>query len=396
VRIDLTENGPATELELDGTTGIGLAGCELVEAHPVPGGSRWLVAPGSKVGVIAIGNVQVRVAPKVPMDRVLFLLQYGIRRIRWNDAPVDVEHAPDLLTAVVEAFERTTRTALLRGLLQGYRVIDESTVVVRGRIRESDQLRRRFALPLPVEVRYDDFTVDTVENRWLRAATRIALRLPGLSEGLRRRLARLDLLLAEVTPLRRRAELDKWHPNRLNARLHDALRLAEVIVDGSSFEPRGGGLAVTGFWIDMAGVFEDFVCAAIGARLREHGGRVATQDPWYLDRAGEVRMKPDLVWYRDNGPAAVIDAKYKAEKPAGFPDADLYQMLAYCTALALPAGHLVYAKGNEAGRVHSVRGSDVTIHAHALDLAAPPTALMAQVVALADLIAKAAIPAALP
>ena len=41
--------------------------------------------------------------------------------------------------------------------------------------------------------------------------------------------------------------------------------------------------------------------------------------------------------------SAVINAKYKAEKGAGFPNAALYQMLAYCTALRLPVGHLVYA-----------------------------------------------------
>jgi len=46
----------------------------------------------------------------------------------------------------------------------------------------------------------------------------------------------------------------------------------------------------------------------------------------------------------------VIDAEDKAEKPGGFPDAGLHQMLAHCTALRLPLGHLGYAKGNEAGR----------------------------------------------
>ena len=33
----------------------------------------------------------------------------------------------------------------------------------------------------------------------------------------------------------------------------------------------------------------------------------------------------------------MIDAKYKAEKPAGYPNADLYQLLAYCTVLGLTA-----------------------------------------------------------
>ena len=102
-------------------------------------------------------------------------------------------------------------------------------------------------------------------------------------------------------------------------------------------------------------------------------------------------MKPDLVWYLDGEPAAVIDAKYKAEKPAGFPDADLYQMLAYCTALELADGHLVYAKGNAAEVRHEVRHAGVTIHAHTVDLDTPPAELLAQVVKLAGRIAKTSV-----
>ena len=87
---------------------------------------------------------------------------------------------------------------------------------------------------------------------------------------------------------------------------------------------------------------------------------------------------------------AVVDAKYKAERPGGFPDADLYQMLAYCTALRLRVGHLVYAKGNEPRRAHHIQGTDVTIHAHALDLDQPPAGLLAALDALAQTIADAA------
>ena len=64
---------------------------------------------------------------------------------------------------------------------------------------------------------------------------------------------------------------------------------------------------------------------------------------YYLDQAGQVPLRPDIVWKIGGTTAAVIDAKYKAEKPAGYPNADLYQLLAYCTILGLPVGHLVYA-----------------------------------------------------
>jgi 5-methylcytosine-specific restriction enzyme subunit McrC len=128
----------------------------------------------------------------------------------------------------------------------------------------------------------------------------------------------------------------------------------------------------------MAKVFEDFVTAALATELQRIGGRCRSQDRHHLDVDSRVAIRPDLVWYLDGTPAAVIDAKYKAEKPAGFPDADLYQLLAYCTALDLSVGHLVYAKGYEPEMSHQVRNAEITIRAHALDLSQPLAVLLDQ------------------
>ena len=87
-----------------------------------------------------------------------------------------------------------------KGLLQGYRTVEEALPVLRGRIRTEEQLRRRFGLPVPVEVRYDDYSTDTDENRLLRAATERLLRLPNLTVEVRVRLHRLLHRLADVTP----------------------------------------------------------------------------------------------------------------------------------------------------------------------------------------------------
>jgi hypothetical protein len=126
-----------------------------------------------------------------------------------------VQQAPDLLSAVVEAFTRVTERALLPGLVQGYRQYEAALPVVRGRIREADQIRRGYSVMVPVEVRYDDFTVDTPENRLLRAALIRALRLPGLPRPLRHRLLRLDVRLADVTAVRTPGLLEPLRPTRL-------------------------------------------------------------------------------------------------------------------------------------------------------------------------------------
>jgi 5-methylcytosine-specific restriction enzyme subunit McrC len=144
-------------------------------------------------------------------------------------------------------------------------------------------------------------------------------------------------------------------------------------------------------------VFEDFVTVALcEALVTADGGRVDGQDPHLFDEAGRVRVLPDIVWKTGGTAVAVADAKYKAEKPAGYPNADLYQLLAYCTVLGLRYGHLIYAKGGQQPARHVVRQSGIEIICHAVDLDAGSDVLLAQMSALADRIASAAAHAASP
>jgi 5-methylcytosine-specific restriction enzyme subunit McrC len=54
-------------------------------------------------------------------------------------------------------------------------------------------------------------------------------------------------------------------------------------------------------------------------------------------------------------------------------------MLAYCTALGVSHGHLVYARGNQRPAHYTVRNSAVEIICHVLDLGQSPSALLVQV-----------------
>lgn len=127
---------------------------------------------------------------------------------------------------------------------------------------------------------------------------------------------------------------------------------------------------------------------AVAERLHTgYGGAAHRQFPWHLDESSAVSIRPDLVWKVRGAPAAVLDAKYKRENPQGHPKADLYQMLAYCTALGLPRGHLIYAKGNAEPATHAVRRTGVEIVCHALDLTRPPQRLLDQIAELAGQLA---------
>ncbi|MGW2696130.1 McrC family protein [Streptomyces sp. NPDC001296] len=390
--VELIEHAPAVSLALPDGIGRALAAGEIVDAAPDPyTPGRWSLRAGSKVGAVAVAVTgggepfTVRVRPKVPIARLFFLLGYSLDpQGAWRDGDVEVAEHRDLLPALAHAVERQVDRALRQGLLQGYRATEETALVVRGRIREAEQIRRRFGATLPVEVAYDEFTTDIAENRILRTAVERLLRLPGVPRDARRRLLHQRSRLADVTAIVRGQTMPDWQPTRLNARYHHALHLARAVLDGTSAEHAPGRLRIDGFLLDMNKLFEDFVTIALRDSVRDLGHTARFQDPHHLDDAAVIRMKPDLVLYGPDGtPCAVADAKYKAEKWGGFPDADLYQMLAYCTALGLREGHLVYAKGNASHAAHRVRHAGIVIHQHALDLDQDPAGLLAEIAQVA-------------
>ncbi|MAS56860.1 MAG: restriction endonuclease [Pimelobacter sp.] len=389
-RLTLTEGDPAVPFALSDTEAAALGTAELAIISRTPGSAEWLVAAGTKVGVARVGDLQVSIRPKIAIDRLVFLMGYATKPTFWRNHSVLLDVASELPEALAHAFTRLASKAIEQGLLQGYKTVDESLAVVRGRIRVRDQISRHYGVGLPLEVTYDDFTTDIAENQILLAAATRLLHMPGITKPVRHSLQRLRLQMTGVSVLQRGAVLPTWVPSRLNARYQAPLHLAELILAGDSFEQRVGDLQVSGFVFDMWKLYEDFVSIALREALAPYGGTAALQHRMHLDVARNVEMRPDFLWTGRDGHRIVVDAKYKAERPAGFPQADLYQLLAYCTVLGLPEGHLVYAKGNEADVAHEIQGAGVTVHCHTLDLSQSPSVLLSQVRVLADRLGAAA------
>ncbi|WP_162642053.1 McrC family protein [Streptosporangium sp. 'caverna'] len=393
--IELTEGALPVECELTTEQVAALVTARAVRVGPGPRAGLWKVRDNGYVGAAVIGGVEVRITPKTPVDRVFFLLGYARRPRGWRQEEVNAGEHAELLPALAHAYAMAADRALRQGVLQGYLEMEEALPVIRGRIREADQLRRRYGLPLPVEVRYDDYTVDIAENRLLLAASARLLRLPGLAVQTRKTLRHVIARLAGVTALVPGRPLPAWLSSRINTRYHTALGLAELVLRGASYElDDGTAVRVNGLLVEMWRVFEDFVTVALTEALRPHGGRSELQDKrHHLDHGQRVLLKPDLVRYVvDAGgkeiPAAVVDSKYKISAGPGGHGADLYQMLAYCTALGLERGHLVYAKGEAEPYRHVVRGAGIEIAQHAIDLTLQPADLLGAIERLAGSIIR--------
>lgn len=391
-RLELDENSEPVPARLDPTTASDLAALDLVEVRPSVEGPWLLVPRPNRVGAVRIGELDVVVRPKASFASILFMQGYardpGFRPDLF-DGTVD----RDLWPMVAETLTRLAERALLRGVIQGYVTRDDALSLVRGRIRTADQMSRHHGLPLPLEVTFDEYDVDIPENRLLRTALVRMSHVARLPTSLRRRLLHLVGRLEGVQVLERGAQLPAWRPTRLNAAYHPALRLADVVLRQLGLATREGRQPTASFVVDMAATFEDFVTVAARESLARHALGVTTgQYRDHLDAGRRVPIRPDIVHSAGHRPVLVMDAKYKLGSGVdGYPTSDVYQMLAYCTALRLGRGYLVYA-GSRAADARptrlAIRNTDVEVITWPLDVEEAPVALLGQIDQLASVAAE--------
>jgi 5-methylcytosine-specific restriction enzyme subunit McrC len=352
----------------------------LVDIAVEPHADEWRLRSDSRVGVAVGDGWELRVRPKLDIPKLFFLLSYARDPLGWKTTAAGFEFEPDLVDAVATAFSVHALRALEQGVVRGYLRVDERLPSVRGRIRFGDQLRRSGSFPLPVEVAYDDYTADVLENRLLTTAATLLLRLPRVPARSRQRLAHIRALLDDVSLIARPREAVAPPITRLNERYRPALRLAELLLRASSISTHPGAITATAFVFDMNAVFEDFVTAALREELQRQGGAVKAKWASTLDYEGGLRIEPDITWWLGERCVAVLDTKYKSLLTGGVRNPDAYQMLAYCTALQLQSGYLIYATdAGEAARTHTIRNVDREIHIRTVDLETPPEELLRQI-----------------
>ena len=358
-----------------------------VEARPVgSNGSEWELRPSSVIGMVSCDGLNVVIRPEIPIDRVMFLVGYSLNPGDWRSSPFGLRPDDDLLEAIVPAFVLRAQEAIRRGLLQGYRTVDDSLSTIRGRVRLNDQVNARFGQALPVEVTYDDYTEDIEENRLLKTAIQALWKMPIRSAEARRELGALRPAFTSVASGGyHRGAVPRIHYNRLNLRYRPAVELARLIIGDSILELSEGEMTGATFLMDMNRVFETFLRSALREALRlsdsewpveSSGSRELT-----LDEAGRIRMQPGMSWWEGRRCVFVGDAKYERYDRQG---SDIHRMLAYCTAANLPSGLLVHQSEEGNPLVHRIAHAGINIEAAPININAEPQVVLAEVSRIAE------------
>ena len=398
MNIDLQEYEESAPIALDVTQRDALeSSIPALGIAPVSGDEgRYRLTPGAVVGAFEAGGLSVFIRPKMGIRKLIFLTCYSMGAFKLHEGErhrfEDAETLPDAMSLSLSV---AARKAFERGLLHGYRTEEESLHTVRGRIRVNDQLRRRFGIPFPIEVRYDEFTEDIVANQLVKAAAwqlgRMRLRSPKARDGLREVAARLGNVSLVQFPLH---DVPEVVFNRLNERYREVVMLSRLVLRRRLFESGRGTVPAPGFHMDMNVVFQRFITQALREALGVSDRTLRSDDlrddhglpPIWLakDDGGRdrIKLKPDLSWWDGPRCTFVGDAKYKHIE-GNVPNADLYQLLAYATALDLPGGLLIYAKGERQPDSYQVPNAGKCLEIAEIDLTGDVDELLRRVDELA-------------
>jgi 5-methylcytosine-specific restriction enzyme subunit McrC len=344
------------------------------------------------VGTVVTPDIELLIRPKVPLENLFTMLSVGIPDDAWRREVFSYGSDRNLLPAVAAFFARTLERALATGLRRDYRAERERLVAMRGRVDIASQFRQP-GIVSPLACSFDEYTADIDENRYLRAAVRHLLRVPGIRaetrRGLRFELSRFEDV-ADVAPDPELA--DRIRFTRLNRHYEPAVRLAALILRNLTLVDRVGGVEAASFLVDMNDLFQRWVTdrlrVALGSRLA-----MKPEPTVYLGVNRRVPMAPDLTFLDRDTPVYVADVKYKLTSGGKGRSGDYYQLLAYTTAMNLPEGLLIYCQADDDApeREVTVRYAGKRLWTYSIPLAGRPAEVERGVADLAGwIVARAA------
>lgn len=334
-------------------------------------GEESIFRADSKIGIVRVGDIQIKVMPKFPVNNLFYLL--GLHDgIKFESDSVNIEDSHNITDLIFESFLRNVIASTSRGLLTGYRRVEEASKVLRGRVLVGEQLKRRQGQMYPVEVAFDEFTENIPENIELNMAITKAMKFGNLTPAQHRDFRHLSRRFSEIDTSKLEVN---WTKSRHNIHYWNSLVLADLINSGKGFYEELGGVAVSGFTVDMYRVFEKFLLRELKLRLERHGGVVETKY-LHLDEENRQKAQIDIMWHRDGQIKFIADAKYK--DPASNWESALYQVNTYATAFSLDSIHLIYALPVDEAPLR-LKGNGPLVYRHGIDLSLDISSIRAEI-----------------
>ena len=304
---------------------------------------EYLINPKQYVGVVQLPSGRILESrPKVAVENLFYMLAISVGA-QWKPYQAQLDQISDVYELIASLFADEAEHLILDGLHRTYQVTEANLETVRGRIDFNENLRLNLVMRQRNFCRFDELTLDIPENQIIGQTAGLLNLWNFRDADLRFRLHRLSQRLSELTPTYFTSEVvDQFTYGRMTEKYRPIHRLCRLLLDGASLSEHAGANLAPAFLIDMNVLFERFISQVLTETVGQ-GFIVKEQLKLYLDETKKYVMYPDIgLKDRRNNIVVVADCKYKKLAESGSGNADMYQVLSYCTASRSNQGVLIY------------------------------------------------------
>jgi 5-methylcytosine-specific restriction enzyme subunit McrC len=317
-----------------------------VEVLPTRRRGRYRLTPTGHVGTIVAPHSRLVIRPKVPV-RNLFHLLDPTGPLPTGEDEATAEPGTEALDFLAGRLAWLLAERAAAGLHRAYAERAEQGPFLQGRLDVPAQLREPTGRKDRIHSRYEEFSADVPCNQVPRATAEKVLRSPLVADGVRAALRRVLQDFAGVSSVPLGPEsFQAAQPDRLTEPYRPLLDLCRLLADSLAPQESAGSVTCPAFLLDMERVFERYVTAGVVRAFADRPGyAVAVQPPHLANEPApdrpDIVLRPDLLVERGGRRLLVVDAKWK-RLTRSLVTPDVYQVLAYATALGARQAVLVY------------------------------------------------------
>ena len=326
-------------------------------------GRRGLRARGV-VGIIATPDCQLEILPKIEgtgesgvdnatlRHRLIHMLAMA-RDIRIDAGSMtQLDWQRDtILELLIRLFCRKLADAVRQGMPRQYTNHEDDLSTLRGRLDVTRQFSTLAVSPQKLACRFDALSPDIALNQVMRAAIGKLSHLARAPDNQRvlRELSFVYADISEVSPGALRWGLIVL--DRTNTRWRELLSLARLFLGDRHQRTSAGPIDGHALLFEMNVLFEEYVARLLARALAGTDLSLSMQgghrDCLFEGETGRFRTRPDLIVWRGNRIALIIDTKWKRitridDPKQGVSQADVYQLMAYGRVYDCPDVVLLY------------------------------------------------------
>lgn len=254
------------------------------------------------IGILRVGDKQINVKPKIPMNHFTFIASRSELAPRVSSTLSQVQEGVDFTTVISRWCVDAAEVLLRQGLRKDYSDRTDELEQVQGSIHPM-QTTMLNAIGVPLAVcSFQEFTEDTMLNRVVKAACLKVAGMGIIDSTVRYRARQVAYRMGDVTAMRPndlRVKVD-----RLSANYSRVLNLARLVLSGMGLTVAVGRHIGTAFLIRTPELIEDGLRSILEEELQDIK---VTKRRLMIGDSG-LSINPDLVF---GNTLAIGDVKYR-------------------------------------------------------------------------------------